>query len=63
MVILNKKKREEILQDKFPEFYKLINELKECVFAVSEELDDRLTELNELEELMDEVEEKKTDLL
>jgi len=59
---LTKAKKVEILEERFPEFYKLSQELNGALEVVKMELEEKLEQLEEIESLQDELEDKKTRL-
>lgn len=62
MTKISKKKRQEILEDKFPEFKRQLDDLQQTIDAVITELQEKLDKLNEISELSDELEHRKTEL-
>jgi hypothetical protein len=60
---LSKSKRSEILQKRFPEFFRLSQEMKEACQAVLDELEDRMEQIEDIQEKQDEVEAMKMDLM
>jgi len=59
---LSKKRKVEILQEKFPEFYKLSKEFSEAIDAVYMELEEKMEKMEELDQLQEEIEDKKVEL-
>lgn len=62
MAKMSQKKKAEILEKKFPEFYKLSKEMDEAIQSIIYELQEKLDKLEEIEELQDELNERKTQL-
>lgn len=63
MMKLSKSKRAEILQKRFPEFFKLSQEMTEACQAILDELQDKMDMLEDIQEKQDEVESMKMDLM
>lgn len=55
MAKLSKKKRITILKEKFPELYKLVNELGEAIEAVTTEIQDKLDNIYSIEDQLEEL--------
>lgn len=59
---LSKKQKAEILQQRFPEFYRLSKELKIACDAIISELEDNIEKVEEIQQKQEELEELKTEL-
>ena len=59
---LSKAKKAEILEQRFPEFYKLSKELTLALDVVMMELQEKLDKIEEIEDLQDDLEERKAQL-
>lgn len=59
---LSKIKKEEILQKNFPEFFKLAKDLSDSLEAVSQDLNEKLEKIYDIQNMADEIEEEKLNL-
>ena len=60
---ISKQKRKDILQERFPEFFKLSQEFGEAICAVIDEMQEQLDKLEEIESLQEELEDRKREAL
>lgn len=59
---MSKKKRTEILQERFPEFFKLSNEMNDALDAMIFELEEKLEKIEDIKYKLEEIEEEKAGL-
>ena len=62
MTGISKKRRVEILQEKFPEFFKLSEELSLSLQSVLDDLEEKIEQIEEIQEKQEELEELKTEI-
>ena len=62
MAKISKKKREEILLDRFPEFKKLCDEMKTSLQVIYDELEEKLEQIEDIQYKIDDLEEAKLNL-
>ena len=62
MAKLSKKRKAEILQERFPEFKKLSDQMNEALDVVIDELNEKLEKMEDIQEKMGEVEDMKNEL-
>ena len=62
MAKLSKAKKADVLEKRFPEFYRLSKELSEALECVKMELEDKMEQIEEIESLQEELEDKKSQL-
>ena len=62
MVKLSKKRKAEILQERFPEFYKLSRELNDALDCLMDDMQEKIDKMEDIESLQEELEDKKSQL-
>ena len=62
MAKISKKKREEILLNRFPEFKKLCDEMKASLQVIYDELEEKLEQIEDIQYKIDDLEEAKLNL-
>ena len=59
---LSKKRRAEILKERFPEFYKLSQEMTEACQAIIDEYQDKIDKLEDIQEAQSDLQDMKDNL-
>ena len=59
---LSKKRKAEILHERFPEFKKLSDEMNEALYVVINELEEKIDKMEEIRDKMEEIDDMKTEL-